>query len=348
MGEPQSKQKAFTAVDEVGTKGEFKRTDSTYRNTIAPGTRFEPEAGRYHLYVSLACPWAHGTLAALKHKGLDKVIGVSIAHPTWQRTRPSDPDDTHAGWVFRSPGDAPVTSQLGFGEFECDEWLVPDVVNGCSSVRDVYEQAGDRVGKYTTPLLYCTKEGAIVSNESTDILRMLDSAFDSFAEHPERTLFPAQTQAEAEELNAFIYPTVNNGVYRCGFARSQQAYAKAHSELFDSLDRLEARLAASGARFLTGEEFTWIDLRLFMTLVRFDPVYITYFKTSEKRIVDFPHLLAFTRACYAVPAVRDTTSIRHIKMHYFTSHPTLNHYAIIPEYDGPALELSKEALVPGG
>lgn len=177
---------------------------------------------------------------------------------------------------------------------------------------------------------------------------MFDSVFDTntLCKYPLRRLFPVddiEKMAMTEELNSFIYPTVNNGVYRCGFARTQEAYTKAHTELFASLDKLEHHLASttsasSSSTFLTGEEFTWIDLRLYMTLVRFDPVYVVYFKTSAKRISDYVHLLRYLRSCYAIPEVKTTTNLRHIKMHYFASHPALNTYGIIPEYNGPELE----------
>jgi len=330
--------KAHTALDEVDSKGNFKRTAAGFHHKIGKGTRFEPEAGRYHLYISLACPWANGTLTALKYKGLDKVVGVSVVHPTWRRTRPDDADDQHCGWHFRAPGDAPVSNALGHGSFECDSACVPDTIYGCKTIRELYERAGDQTGKYSTPLLWDKKEGTIVCNESLEIMRMFDSAFDELCEHPERTLFKPSEMAAAEELNSFIYPTVNNGVYRCGFAKTQEAYIQAHHELFASLERLEAHFAACGTPFLTGTDFTWIDLRLYMTLVRFDPVYVVYFKTSQKRIADFPHLLRFVRTCYALPEVKDTTNIRHIKMHYFSSHPTLNTYGVVPESNGPALE----------
>ena len=187
----------------------------------------------------------------------------------------------------------------------------------------IYELANDATGKYSSQCCRDKKEGTIVSNESMDILRIFDGAFDALIAHPERKLFKAGELAAAEALNDFIYPTVNNGVYRCGFARSQEAYEAAHAELFSSLERLEAHLAdhhAKGLPFLTGNDFTWIDLRLYHTLVRFDPVYVVYFKTSLKRIADFPHLLRFMRDCYAVPAVKESTNMRHIKMHSSRPH----------------------------
>lgn len=333
--------KAHTALDEMDDDGRFKRTAASFRNTIEAGGRFAPEAGRYHLYVSLACPWAAGTLAALKYKGLEDAIGVSIVHPTWGPTRPEDPDDGHIGWQFKNPGDEPLTNALGHGSFECDDALIPDSVNGAKTVRDLYEMAKDTTGKYSTPLLWCKKENTIVCNESIEILKLFDSIFDEFATHPERKLFKESEMEEAEALNEYIYPTVNNGVYRCGFATSQSAYLEAHTQLFESLERLERHLEEKdkeGIPFLTGKELTWIDLRLYQTLVRFDPVYVVYFKTSHKRIADFPHLLQFLRRCYSVPELKASTNIRHIKMHYFTSHPKLNTYGIIPVSDGPELE----------
>jgi len=333
--------KAHTALDEM-KDGAFKRVDAAFRNVVEKGGRFEPEAGRYHLYVSLACPWAAGTLAALKYKGLDEAIGHSVVHPTWRKTKPDDPNDEHIGWHFRSPGDDPVPNALGHGSNECDDALIPDSVNGAKTIRDLYELANDTAGKYSTPVLWCKKEKTIVCNESPEILKIFNSAFDEFAKHPERNLFPVGEEAkQLDALNEYIYPNINNGVYRCGFATSQKAYSAAHAELFDSLNRVEQHLAdneAKGIPFLTGENLTWVDLRLYKTLVRFDSVYIVYFKTSLKRIVDYPHLLKFMRKVYAIPEIKATTNIKHIKMHYFTSHPKLNTYGIIPESDGPALE----------
>lgn len=328
--------KAHTALDEIDSQGSFQRTAAAFKATIQPGGKFPPEANRYHLYVALGCPWANGCLTALFHKGLQEVIGHSVVHPTWRRTRPDDPDDLHVGWHFRAPGDAPVPNELGHGSNECDEALIPDAVNGCATIRDLYELANDQSGKYSTPVLWCKKEKTIVCNESFDILRIFDSSFNDIAGHPDVTLFPIETEKAAEELDAFIYPTVNNGVYRCGFARTQTAYETALLELFGSLDRLEDHLGHIRP-FLTGDRFTWIDLRLYHTLVRFDPVYHTYFKTSLKRIADYPNLLAFIRNVYRLPAVQRTTNLKHIKMHYFTSHPTLNTYGIIPKSDGPEL-----------
>jgi len=336
--------KARTALDEMSEDGAFKRTDSVFRNVVKKGGKFEPEAGRYHLYISLACPWAAGTLATLRYKGLDDgVIGYSIVHPTWGRTRPDDPNDTHCGWHFRNPGDDPVPNALGHGSNECDDACIPDSINGAKTIRDLYELAEDTTGKYSTPVLWDKKEKTIVSNESVDILKAFNSAFDEFAKHPERNIFPSDEKIakQLDDLNEYIYPNINNGVYRCGFATSQKAYGTAHTELFESLDKAEEHLKHNdekGIPFLVGDALTWVDLRLYMTLVRFDPVYVVYFKTSFKRIIDYPYLLQFMRKVYAIPEIKASTNIKHIKMHYFTSHPALNTYGIIPESNGPALE----------
>lgn len=248
-----------------------------------------------------------------------------------------DPEDPHHGWLYRKPGDEPMTNSRGHGEFICDDLLIPDKVTNAPSVRAVYEMVNDTDGPFTTPLLWDKKSGTIVSNESTDIMRMINDEFDDFATK-EMTLYPESPLAEElQKLNDdVIYPKINNGVYRCGFAKTQKAYDTAVHELFDALQLVEDKL--SGQRFLGGNDLSWLDLRLFMTLVRFDPVYTTYFKTNIKRLVDYPNLLGFTRDVYqSFPEIRDSISMSHIKTHYFTSHPVLNTYGIIPRYDGPDL-----------
>ena len=355
-----SKKIARTALDEIGGDGSFKRTPSKFVSKIEPGGRFEPEAERYHLYVALACPWAAGTLAALKHKGLDGIVGVSVVHSTWGKTNTNGNDnDPHCGWHFRNPGDDPVTNSLGYGSFECDDALVPDTVNGAKTVRELYQLANDTSGKYTTPILWCKKENTIVNNESLQILKILDESFAGVlrdngkdnGKDNDRCLFPPKLQAQAEEWNELIYNTVNNGVYKCGFAKSQAAYETAHKELFATLDKLEAHFGEQKSNsnsssnsgpplFLMGtQQPTWLDIRLYMTLVRFDPVYVVYFKCSHKKIGDsYPNLLEYIRTCYQrVPAIREATNMRHIKMHYFSSHPILNAYGIIPVSNGPSL-----------
>lgn len=275
----------------------------------------------------------------MKLKGLDDAISFSVVHPTWQKTRSDDDSDAHHGWVYKSPGDSPLSNPLGHGSFKCDDLLAPDELTNAKSIREVYNMCGDEEGPYTTPILYDKKTKTIVNNESTEIMKMLNFEFDEYAKNPDLDLYPEDIQKELQELNdSLVYPKVNNGVYRCGFAKSQEAYNTAVGELFESLEVLEKKL--SKQRYLGGDRFTWLDLRLFMTLVRFDPVYITYFKTNEKRLVDYPNLLGFVRDVYSIPEVKSVLSIDHIKTHYFTSHPVLNTYGIVPAYDGPDLTVA--------
>ncbi|KAH8061303.1 glutathione dehydrogenase [Aureococcus anophagefferens] len=267
--------------------------DGSYKRNASKhrGTSVEPEAGRYRLHVALACPWAAGALSTLYLKGLEDVIAVSVVHPTWQKTR-DDADDAHCGWVYR---------------------------------------CGDLDGPFTTPLLFDTKTNDIVSNESLDILRILNGQFDGLAKRPRVNLYPEALEEELAALNAdVVYPCVNNGVYRCGFSKSQTAYDAAARDLFGALDALETKLGER--RFLGGDRFTWLDLRLYHTLVRFDPVYSVYFKTNARLLKDHPNLCAFVRDVYALDAVRRSTNMKHIKTHYFTSHAHLNPYGIIPAW----------------
>mmetsp|Transcript_22414 Transcript_22414/g.34196 ORF Transcript_22414/g.34196 Transcript_22414/m.34196 type:complete len:387 (+) Transcript_22414:76-1236(+) len=332
-----------TASDKTGA---YKRNASKYRNIIsATNLEFPPEPERYHLHIALACPWACGVLAMLKLKGLSHVISYSVVHPTFGKTKPNDASDQHYGWVYKKPGDEPMKNPIGFGSFPCDDSLIPDEFTGAASVREVFEMgAGVGVpGPFTTPLLFDKKTNTIVNNESTEILRMLNAAFNDsgLAQKPLLDLYPSDLEEELNELNSsIVYPKVNNGVYRCGFAKSQEAYDAAVTELFDSLEVLEEKLGTQ--RFLGGDgsRFTWLDLRLFMTLVRFDPVYVTFCKTNKKRIAtDYPNLLGFVRDVYAMEGIGECINMNHIKTHYFTSHPDLNKFGIIPVYDGPDLEV---------
>lgn len=270
-------------------------------------------------------------------KGLENVISHSVVHPTWGKTKPDDDDDQHHGWVFKEPGDDPISNPLGHGSFPCDDALIPDHITNCKSVREVYELDGDFDGPFTTPLLYDKKTKSIVNNESTEILRMLNTEFNEFAKN-DVDLYPNDLEDALKALNdELIYPKVNNGVYKCGFARSQRAYDNAVTELFEAIEALEERLGKS--RYLGGDRFTWLDMRLFMTLVRFDPVYVTYFKTNKKRLVDYPNLLGFVRDVYSMEPIKRSINMDHIKTHYFTSHPVHNTFGIIPVYDGPDLDV---------
>ncbi len=349
---------AVSALTTNGKDGSFKRSQSKHRSFIVNDKdkehlkkklKLDPdcnvnvypvEADRYHLHIALACPWAAGVLTMLKLKGLDHVISHSIVHPTWGKTKPDKTyeEDKHNGWIFKNPGDAAIPNPLGHGLFPCDDALIPDTVTNCDSVRDIYELCGDTVGPFTTPVLYDKKSKTIVNNESTEILRMLNDNFNDLAKHPEVNLYPEEEE-EGERLmqlnDSLVYPKVNNGVYKCGFAKSQGAYNEAVEDLFGALEELEDMLGKT--RYLGGDKFTWLDLRLFMTLVRFDPVYITYFKTNKKRLVDYPNLLGYVRDIYSIDAVKDVTNMDHIKTHYFTSHPVHNTFGIIPVYNGPDL-----------
>lgn len=319
-----------TALEEMDAKGEFKRKESQFRNFIKKGGEFEPEAGRYHLYVSLACPWASRCVAVLHMKGLQDVIGLSVTHPTWRPTRPGQ--DEHCGWAFAAPEDPPLASSTGYGSFPCDG-CIPDTVNGAKFVRDLYDQAGDTFGKYTVPVLWDKKKGTIVNNESAEIVRMLNSEFNELSSNPGLDLYPEDLRAAIDEANEWVYPQINNGVYRCGFATSQEAYDKAFDELFAALDRCEGILGRQ--RYLAGDRLTEADIRLFHTLIRFDEVYVVYFKTNRRFIHEYPNLRGYVQDLYQTPGVSASVNMYHIKTHYFTSHPRLNFYAIVPKGGEP-------------
>ena len=327
-----AKQVARTALDELSSGGAFKRADSTFRNWVKPGGEHPPASGRYHLYASYACPWASRCLAVRSLRGLTNAISVSIVHPTWQKTRPDDSEDTHNGWVFANPGGENFTSTAGHGSFPADfKNATVDHVLNKRSIRDVYEHVG-YTGKYTVPILFDKETNTIVNNESTDIIRMLGEGFAEFEEDPANdvVLFPEDNDGEAKKVDDRIYNSLNNGVYRAGFAQSQAAFDTAVNELFDTLDWLEERLSKS--RFLLGNTLTASDLRAYVTLVRFDPVYVVYFKCSKKMIREYPNVYAYTRDIHQHPRIGVTTEMNHIRTHYFTSHTTLNAYSIIPPY----------------
>ena len=288
--------------------GSFRRKPSVFRNWVtadgtAPvGTRgFKAEPDRYHLYVSLACPWAHRTLIMRNLKGLGGMIGLSVVH----RLLGED------GWSFRDgPG------------------VVPDTVNGAALLRDVYVLA-DPVctSRVTVPVLWDKRERAIVSNESSEIIRMFNTAFDAVGAAP-GDYYPAEHRTEIDAVNARVYDTVNNGVYRAGFASTQSAYEMAATAVFETLQWLEARLA--GQRYLVGDQLTEADIRLFTTLVRFDPVYFGHFKCNRRALIDYPALWAYVRELYQHPAFRATVNFAHIKNHYYCSHRWLNPSGIVP------------------
>lgn len=289
--------------------GEFLRRGSHYRGRVSAdgsgGRKAEP--GRYHLYVSLACPWAHRTVIYRRLKRLEGTISLSVVDPVSR-------DD---GWEFTgAPG------------------CVPDTVNGFRYLREVYLAADPRYsGRVTVPVLWDKSERSIVNNESSEIIRMLNSEFDAFAPGTD-DYYPAPLRPAIDELNARIYPAVNNGVYRCGFAGSQAAYERAFRALFSTLDDLEQRLGQSC--YLTGDTVTEADWRLFTTLVRFDAVYYVHFKCNLRRIAEYPNLSRLLRDLYGQPGVAGTVNMDHIKRHYYLSHRHLNPSGIVPA--GPVID----------
>lgn len=302
--------------DTEKTDGAFVRTDATFRNWITPDGAagptgqggFKAQSGRYHLYVSYACPWAHRTLILRSLKGLQPHIDISVVHP----------DMLADGWTFATdfPG------------------CTGDRLFGLPFLRDIYTRAQPQAsGRVTVPILWDKATDQIVSNESSDIIRMFNSAFDGLTGNKD-DYWPEALRDQIEVLNARIYPTLNNGVYRAGFATSQSAYDTAVVEVFATLDWLEERLSCQ--RFLTGRSLTEADLRLFPTLVRFDPVYHGHFKCNQRRIVDYPNLGAYTRDIFQWPGVAETVHVDHFVRHYHFSHKTINPHQIIPI--GPHLD----------
>jgi len=302
------------------TGGRFVRSESIFRNWITPDGAagpsgeggFEAEPGRYHLYVSLACPWAHRALIFRAIKGLADMISVDVVHP----------DMGSQGWVFDDsyPG------------------ATRDTVNGKQRLYEIYLKAQpDYTGRVTVPTLWDKQRETIVSNESAEIIRMLNSAFDHLGAF-ESDYYPEALRADIDEINARVYSMVNNGVYKCGFATSQAAYEENFSPLFDTLDHIEDRL--SRQRYLVGDRLTEADWRLFTTLVRFDAVYYSHFKCNLRRIADYPNIWGYVRELYQTPGIAETVSLDHIKRHYFGSHETINPTRIVPvgpeiDFDAP-------------
>ncbi|CAO3378352.1 glutathione S-transferase family protein [Azospirillum argentinense] len=285
--------------------GAFVRPETQFRNWVrADGsTPFQPEAGRYHLFVSLACPWAHRTLILRTLKGLEDAIGVTVVDPLMREE----------GWTFPEP----------------------DPVTGSTRLHEVYTKADPTYsGRVTVPVLWDRKTGTIVSNESAEIVRMLNREFDAFGD-ASLDFYPAELAEEIDRINAFVYDRVNNGVYKAGFATSQEKYEQAFDALFAALDELDEWLA--GRRYLLGDRQTEADWRLFTTLVRFDAVYVGHFKCNLRRIADYPNLSGYLRDLYQVPGVAETVDFHHIKRHYYASHTMINPTGVVPK--GPALDL---------
>ena len=295
------------------SRGRFVRKESQFRNWVtadgSPGPSgtggFDAEAGRYHLYVSYACPWAHRTLIFRAIKGLEEMISLSTVH--WLMGE--------SGWTF-------------------EEAEIPDTVNQAQFMHQVYTAAKrDYTGRVTVPVLWDKHLGTIVSNESSEVIRMFNSAFDGVGAAP-GDYYPEALREEIDTINDRVYHTVNNGVYRSGFATTQDAYEEAVGPLFESLDWLEDRL--SGQRYLTGGTITEADWRLVTTLFRFDPVYVGHFKCNLKRIADYPNLSAYTRDLYQQPGIAKTVRLDHIKAHYYGSHESINPTRIVPK--GPEID----------
>ncbi|KAH7837332.1 hypothetical protein Vadar_012648 [Vaccinium darrowii] len=316
-------QMARSALDEMSASGAFLRTPSTFRNFISRDSNspFPPESGRYHLYVSYACPWASRCLAYLKIKGLDKAINFTSVKPIWERTKDTD---EHMGWVFP----ASETEEPGAG---------PDPLNGAKSIRELYELASTNyAGKYTVPVLWDKKLKTIVSNESGEIIRMLNTEFNAIAENAALDLYPPHLQAQINEVNEWIYDGINNGVYKCGFAKTQGPYEEAAEKLYEALDKCEEIL--SKQRYLCGNTVSEADIRLFVTLIRFDEVYAVHFKCNKKLLREFPNLFNYTKDIFQIPGMSSTVNMEHIKRHYYGSHPSINPFGIIPL--GPDIDFS--------
>lgn len=302
--------------DTKSTGGAFKRSEAQFRNWVTADGRagpsgqdgFAAESGRYHLYVSLACPWAHRTLIFRKLKGLEDHISVSAVHP----------DMLDLGWTFETDGDGATGDHLF----------------GSSHMHQIYTRADPQFsGRVTVPVLWDKQRNTIVSNESSEIIRMFNSAFDEVTGNRD-DYWPEELREPIEAVNTRIYDTINNGVYKCGFATSQEAYNAAVTPLFDSLDWLEDLL--SQHRYLLGDRITEADWRLFTTLLRFDPVYHGHFKCNRRMLMSYPNLWAYTRELFQWPGVAETVNMGHIVRHYYYSHDTINPHRVLPT--GPDID----------
>ncbi|MFQ6537428.1 MULTISPECIES: glutathione S-transferase family protein [Aphanothece] len=304
--------------DTSSTGGRFVRSASQFRHWVTPDGRpgpsgeggFRAEPHRYHLYISHACPWAHRTAIFRSIKGLAPIVSLSVVH--WFMG--------DQGWTFH-PG----------------EGVVPDPIHKAEFLHTIYTSADPHYsGRVTVPVLWDKSTGRIVNNESSEIIRMFNSAFEALGTAP-GDYYPEDLWEEIDQLNAWIYETVNNGVYRCGFATTQEAYEEALRPLFATLDALEERLAEQP--YLLGHRLTEADWRLFTTLVRFDPVYVGHFKCNLRRLVDYPNLWRYVRELYHVPGVAETVNMEHIKGHYYASHTMINPSGVVPA--GPLIDFSK-------
>ncbi|MAY38349.1 MULTISPECIES: glutathione S-transferase family protein [Spongiibacter] len=295
--------------DTESSDGKFERESAQFRHQIGDKD-FPVEADRYHLYVSLACPWAHRTLIFRKLKKLESLISVSVVSPIM----------LEQGWSF-----------------EQNEGSSGDPLYGMTHLHELYTRdTADYTGRVTVPVLWDKKQQRIVNNESADIIRQFNTAFDGLTGDTQN-FYPAALHSDIESINEQVYHGVNNGVYRCGFATTQAAYDEAYQQLFATLDALEARL--SGQAFLAGEQVTEADWRLFTTLIRFDAVYHGHFKCNRQRLEDFPSLSNYLRQLYQWPGIAETVDFSHIKRHYYISHTMINPTQVVP--DGPAIDYNR-------
>lgn len=327
---------------------------------VEPGARFPPEFGRYHLYASYACPGSHRALIIRALKGLEDAVSVTIVHPTWRLTRGSNPDEKdQRGWVFGDPDGEPFANTAGRGGMYSSCYVVvisifkaafgdvahcfsvsigpfppaypgnePDPIFDAASIREIYEIAGDTAGKFTVPVLFDKKQNTIVNNESSDISYMLNSRLNDFAEDPDLDLYTEDDPSKLNEAIEWLAPLMIHGVYRCGFAKTQTAYDKAITELTETFDRADALL--SKQRFLTGDTLTDADIRLFVTLVRFDEVYAFYFRANSRLVMLTPSLLNYCRDIYQMEGIAETCNMEQIKAHFYASHAEWNKFSIIP------------------
>uniref|UniRef100_H2ZBA2 GST C-terminal domain-containing protein n=1 Tax=Ciona savignyi TaxID=51511 RepID=H2ZBA2_CIOSA len=304
-----------SASSDVDPKGAFVRKESSFRNEVKEGGEFPPENGRYHLYVSLACPWAHRTLIARKLKGLENAISYTVV----------DFLMLDNGWRFN----------------ENVEHCEKDPIFDAQYLREVYLKVSPGYnGRITVPVLFDKKLKKIVNNESSEIIRMFNKNFNKLCpddEHRMLDFYPEHLQGKIQEVNDWIYPNINNGVYRCGFARSQEAYDQAVQGLFTHLDKVEDLL--SKQRYLAGTQLTEADIRLFTTLVRFDHVYHGHFKCNKKRIIDYPNMWSYMKELYQMAAFGSTTDMNHITKHYQMSHTSINPFGIV--YIGPDINFEE-------
>lgn len=303
--------------DTKKTSGKFVRKDATFRNWVtrdgAAGPSgeagFKAEADRYHLYVSLACPWAHRTMIFRALKDLDEIVSISVV----------DHLMLSKGW-----------------EFSTNPGAIPDSLFGAQTMADIYLKADPKfTGRVTVPVLWDKQRGTIVSNESSEIIRMFNSAFDDITGN-KRDFYPEAMRGQIDSINETVYHDVNNGVYKSGFATSQNAYEEAVTAVFNTLDKLEKILAKSS--YIAGDHITEADWRLFTTLIRFDAVYVGHFKCNIRRIEDYPNLSNYLRALYQVAGIKGTVNMDHIKRHYYESHSTINPTGVVPV--GPDLDFT--------